>query len=206
MRTVFASISLVLSLLVGYLYFQNKNQQRDLAQAYNALRDLKWQQERNRNELYKSWTEIGEKPLELNDSIVEIHRIWSTQGVRIYVLRLESRKDGSLWSVLKQFSIKHPLTGEGKTEVLASRSRFANPVDLTVFKAQLSKIQLSTAAISDQDIMCCFGGGSITWEAKMPDGEMYTFSTFCRKSIEFTKSCEALLEKYGVSDLEAMHK
>ena len=113
MRTVFASISLVLSLLVGYLYFQNKNQQRDLAQAYNALRDLKWQQERNRNELYKSWTEIGEKP-------------------RV--------------------------------------------------------------------------GGSITWEAKMPDGEMYTFSTFCRKSIEFTKSCEAMLENYGMSDLEAMHK
>lgn len=200
MKITFLTVALFLSALVIYFYNQSQKREADLNQAYETIRVVKAKQEHFRESLYENWENIGEKPLEISDTIVEIHRIWSTLGNKAYLLKIECGKDSTLRSVFKQFTLKNPLTNEGETQVLVNKSMVVNPTDFYAFKSQLAKISLADAAISSEDIMCCFGGGSITWEAKMANGDKYYFSTFCRKSIEFAVACEVLMEKCGFAE------
>ena len=192
MKTIFSVSLLFLSTLTTYFYFQLKKKEY-------AIQCLESEQSRDRNYVLEGKKSIGEKPLKLNDTIVEIHRIWSTTGNIHRVLRIEVKPDSSLMSVFKQFTLQNPLTKEGKTEILAKQEQVVSLHNFSTFKEQLSKIKLAEAAITSDDIMCCFGGGVILWEAKMGNGETYTFSTFCRKSLVFAKTCEALLGECGVS-------
>jgi hypothetical protein len=56
------------------------------------------------------------------------------------------------------------------------------------------------------NIMCCFGGGTLSWEAYLEDGNRHYFSTFCRESAQFTDGCEFMLRKVDDKDLKKILK
>jgi hypothetical protein len=55
-------------------------------------------------------------------------------------------------------------------------------------------------------IMCCFGDGTLSWEAYLEDGNRHYFSTFCRESAQFTDGCEFMLRKVDDKDLKKILK
>jgi hypothetical protein len=189
---------MVLLALVLKFRFEAGENKRELARAYEAIRACKDKRSAQSRYISEALAQIGEARLETSDTIPEAHRISGYYGSRAYVLRFELRNDSSLVSVFKSFTLKNPLTGEGETKIFENRK---NPIDISdfqTFKYSLHKLSLSEVAVEESNLLCCFGGGSISWEAVMPDKKRYRFSTYCRQSVQFAEICEKLLEKCGV--------
>lgn len=193
-------ICLLLLVLLAGLYVHRT---RQLQQTRQALLCLQQQQEKDRLLVASDLSGIGEPALEQLDSDTEVHRIWSNLGSRSYVLRLQQETDSTMHYVFKQFTLQNPLTKEGKTVVLKIREGTVSMRVLSDFKARLSRINLPDAALYDRDIMCCFGGGTLHWEARTGDNTRHEFSTFCRHSLAFAEACEALLDQCGFAEIRA---
>lgn len=193
------SIATILVLLAATMWFGVKNAEtrRELEAVRDTLYSLKIQQPylfdgHNKGVLEK----VGELYLDINDTIIEAHRITIKYGRNCALLRLEVKSDSSVYAVFKKFTYKNPLTGEGEDSLYVVSNPEIDLIALQQFKVKLTEIEFP-AAVGNNDILCCLGGGTLSWEAVMHPSVRYRFSTFCGQSLQFSEACEFLLRQMG---------
>ncbi|MCC6462202.1 MAG: hypothetical protein IT260_17170 [Saprospiraceae bacterium] len=148
---------------------------------------------------------LGEAPLQVDSLLREVHRISADYFNTLYLVRLELGRDSTLRLIFKKCTVQHPLTGEGKYEVLAHTERVLDASVLQSFRTQLTGIDFLNAAQSD-DVFCCFGGGTLSLESVLPSGKRLWFSTYCRQSEQFAEACEYVLRQVPDPTLQAALK
>ncbi|HRI61678.1 MAG TPA: hypothetical protein PK228_18190 [Saprospiraceae bacterium] len=196
------SIATILVLLATTTWFGVKNveTERTLQIVSDTLYSLRSQQE---NLLFRDkamiFQKIAEPNLEVNDSMVETHRISAFYGRMNYTLRLVVKPDSSIHAVLKQYTRKNPLTGEGEDVLLKVSDPKISFAVFQQFKDKLYLIKFPEAAI-DVDYICCFGG-TFLWEAAAQPSKKYRFRTHCHQPTQFTEACIFLLRAANDSDL-----
>lgn len=191
------SIVAILILLASttWLGVKNGETERELEAVRDTLGSLRIKQQALFDNYDRDvFKRIGESNLSANDTLIETHRITFDNGRFCVLLRLEVKPDNSLRTVFKKFTYKNPLTGEGKDSLYVVSNPKIDFAALQQFKAKLAQIEFPAAAVDD-NILCCFGGGTMTWEAVEKTGTRYRFSTFCRQSEQFAEACEFLLRQ-----------
>lgn len=189
----------ILILLASTAWFGVKNAeiQRELETMRDTLGSLRIQQQALFDNYDRDvFKRIGESYLTANDTTIEAHRITFDNGRICALLRLELRPDSFIRAVFKKFTYKNPLTGEGKDSLYVVSNPKIDFAVLQQFKAKLTQLEFPAAA-TDDNILCCFGGGTLSWEAVEKTGTRYRFSTFCRQSEQFAEACEFLLRHVG---------
>ncbi|HRI62241.1 MAG TPA: hypothetical protein PK228_21015 [Saprospiraceae bacterium] len=200
------SIIVLLALLAATFRFGYKNVelQRSLQAVSDTLLSQKIQQQFLTQKSFEELAKFGERELRKNDSTAETHRIIANYDISgLFLLRFELGLDGSIRSVFRKVKIKRPLPSDLKKVefIIDSAAHDIKLRDIQRFKDKLSQANLLDATLENQ-LMCCFGGGSLTWEAELADGNRHTFSTYCRQSVQFTEACEFLLEQVDDADLK----
>jgi hypothetical protein len=191
------SVIAILTLLASTAWFGVKNaeSERELEAMRDTLGSLRIKQQTFFDNYDRDvFKRIGESNLSANDTLIETHRITFDNGRFCALLRLEVKPDNSLRTVFKKFTYKNPLTGEGKDSLHVVSNPKIDFTTLQQFKAKLTQLEFPAAAVDD-NILCCFGGGTMTWEAVEKSGTRYRFSTYCRQSEQFAEACEFLLRQ-----------
>jgi len=192
------SVVAILILLASTAWFGVKNaeMQRELETVRDTLGSLRIQQQIP--SIYNiGLQKIGELNFDISDTVLEMHRIVGNDSRQCFLLRIEVGLDSSVHAVFKKFTLEHPLTKEGKDSVFLTTTPKINFADFQQFKAKLSQLEFTKAVVDDTNILCCFGGGTLSWEAVEKTGTRYRFSTFCRQSEQFAEACEFLLRHVG---------
>lgn len=199
------SIIVLLALLAATFRFGYKNVelQRTLQAVSDTLLSQKVQQEFMAQKSFEKLAKFGENDLRKNDNTAEMHRIIANYDQGLFLLRFELGLDGSIRSMFRKVKVKRPLPSDfRKAEfIIDSAAQDIKLRDIQRFKDKLSQVNLLDATLGNQ-LMCCFGGGSLTWEAELADGNRHSFSTYCRQSVQFTEACEFLLEQVDDTDLK----
>jgi len=180
--------------------------QQDLAQKkVSALTDTLVHFQQNQSTTGQWWVPgldsiIGQKELELGDSLIEIHRIiWRLNTY--YAFTIRQKKDSSVWLAYKHYSIKNPLTGYGRNQLLSEKTMLVSPVDFSRFRQQLSAVPFFDAA-PNENMICCWTTGSLGWEARFQKEGHLSYFTFCRQSVQFAEACEMILRLVDDPDLQ----
>lgn len=145
---------------------------------------------------------LQEKSLEKNDSVMEAHRIIATYNHTLYLFRVESLQNHTVWLMFKKCSEVNPLTGEGRNALLASSRQPLNGSILQSFKEKLEKIEFMDAASVNDNLQYCYDGGSIELQSVFPGDEKIRFRTYCRQSNQFAMACELLMRQVNDSELQ----
>lgn len=202
MRTVITVILLALIATSAWLGVKNARTERELAVVRDTLYSLRIAQKPVADMEMSVMEKVGESYLMLNDSVVEIHRISGNDGFRHFLFRIEVNPDGRLRTALRKFSAKNPLTGEGLDSLFSVTHPKIEAAVFQEFKDKLAQIKLTEAAVEDKYVLCCFGGGYLTWEAVYPANMQFRFDTYCRRSEPFAEVCEFLLRHTGDPDFK----
>lgn len=189
-------VLLLVVLLSATIHFSIENQalQQALTSVSDTLRSQRLQQEWMENSTRSRLAGHGEMPLQIIGNCVETHRITANYDNGLFLLRIERRTDGSLTALYKKIKAKQPFPADLKLVefTVDTASQTLQARDLEDFKSQLAKADLLEASVQN-DLLCCFGGGTLSWEAIMPDGNRHYFSTYCHQSAAFTAACTKLL-------------
>lgn len=126
-----------------------------------------------------------------SDSILETHRInWTTIDGMVWLIRL--KKDSTVDWTYKNFTVKNPLTQEGRFEILNEKYGAVSLDQFKLFRKKLSEVSFYDAT-TNVDYMCCFGSGSVSWEANIA-GRRHTHYTHCSQSKEFIAACGIMMQ------------
>lgn len=147
-------------------------------------------------------TKLGILPLQADSSILEAHQIQAHRFDNFFLLRITVRKDGTLRSELLKFSLRNPLTGEGRDLLLRRTEPRIDGAQLAVFKDRINQVNFMQA-MQQEDYICCFGITALEWEAVSGDGRHYAFETSCGQSRQFAEACAYLLQQAGDAELRA---
>jgi hypothetical protein len=198
-------ISIILALFGTSLRFGLKNMElkHDLQTVCDTLNSQRIYQQLLERKSLESLKRFGEYGIQKEDSITEVHRIIASYDVGFFLLRVERKKDNSIQSIFRKVKIKSPVYGDWKKAefVIDSARQDFKLIDIQHFKAMLTQTDLVDASRAN-DLMCCFGGGTLSWEAYLEDGNRHYFKTFCRESAQFTEACEFMLRKVNDEDLK----
>jgi hypothetical protein len=146
---------------------------------------------------------LQESRLNINDSIKEAYRIVCNYGWRQFLIRVELGNDNTVNLVCKQFTLKHPMTGEERDSLLSVQNKKIDYQILKNFKEKLLKVEFLDATVQ-KNIMCCFGGGGIQLESVYSSGQRNFYGTFCRTSKQFAEACEYMMRQVDNKELRGI--
>lgn len=191
---------ILLYLLVAGLLFSTfwfKKQQELVQKQLDIANDTVTFFQLNYPKLTRNWpvkgldSIVGPPQVELVDSLNEIHRIlWSTS--QVYAFTIEEKKDGAVWLKYRRFEVQNPLTKEGRTAILFAKNMLLPPDIFKQFRQNLMSISFFDAT-RDENYMCCFTTGTLTWEAKLQKEGYLKHSTYCRQSVQFAEAYETIM-------------
>ena len=192
-----AIVILVLALIAVSirLELKNVNLEKQVAAVSDTLAGQRLQQQAMQDAAIRNFFNLtGEWPLRKKTDVTEVHRIVANYDDGFFMLQCEQEKDGRVKAVLKKAKIKNPITQQQESAVFTRDSLLfeLKPADFQLFKERMVGLVFTDETI-ENDIMCCFGGGTIDWEAIPADGQRHHFRTFCRQSLRFAEACESLL-------------
>lgn len=200
-----ATILLLLTLIAVCIRLELKNVdlERQVVAVTDTLAGQRLQQKALSDEAIRHFFNLtGEWDLRKSPDVAEIHRIVANYDGGFFMVQCELGKDGSVKAVLKKAKIENPILQKPSQKSFTRDSLLIEikPADFQSFKDKLASLDF-TAATVENDIMCCFGGGTLHWEAILADDQRHHFRAFCRQSVRFAEACEFLLRKTNDADL-----
>ena len=194
----------IIALLFSTFWFR-KQQAMTQAQL-NTLTDTLAYFRLNHPNLTEEWyisgldSIIGPKPLELGDSLQEIHRIlWTTSNAFSFLIK--EKKNGSVWLDYRRFTIQNPLTKAGPIKVLSAKI-IPVPIEaFNKFRQKLASISFFDAT-RHESYICCFATGSLGWDAKFQKEGRLKLAVSCRQSVQFAEACEMMMRLVDDPDLQ----
>jgi hypothetical protein len=202
------SIGIITLLALSTMWFGQKNSvlEKRIGLVSDTLNQIKFQELGRKN---IGWVSpkldslLQESKLNVNDSIKEAHRITCYYGWRYFIIRFELKSDSSVDLICKNYTIKHPFTGEGRDSLLSVKKQKITSQILQNFKNRLSKVEFLDATFQ-KEIMCCFGGGGIRLESVYSSGQRNFYGTFCRTSKQFAEACEYMMRQVDNKELRGI--
>ncbi|MEO6760585.1 MAG: hypothetical protein ABIO24_14085 [Saprospiraceae bacterium] len=132
-------------------------------------------------------------PLELSDSVIEIHRIRWVPDQAFYFL-IQVKRDSSVWLEYQHWTLVNlfKFTRESQFKVITAQTLPVSRETFDRFRQKLTDISFFDATKST-DYFSCFGTGSLQWEANIQNYGYLKKSTSCRQSVQLAEACEMIM-------------